>query len=142
MSFLKHIGFGISMGCTAFVIANLIGYWSIGDLFLQEVMHDFTEHATGSIIVGLACILPADIYKVERLSFLQQSAIHFFTAIGVFLAVAFSLKWIPAFSLKMTSLFVLISVVLFACVWFLFYLHSKAEVKKMQDKIKRHSGPM
>ncbi|UZM97652.1 hypothetical protein OL548_21520 [Lysinibacillus sp. MHQ-1] len=32
----------------------------------------------GSVTVGIACILPSYVYRTERLTFLQQSACHFF----------------------------------------------------------------
>ena len=139
MNIIKNIGFGISMGCTVFVLVNLIGYWSIGNSFIEAVIDNFAQHVTGSIIIGLACILPSYIYKIERLTFLQQSAFHFFIAIGIFIVVAFSLKWIPTFSIKLTLILLLFSVFLFSLVWLLFYLHSQSEVKKMKDKIINHS---
>lgn len=78
MNIFKSLGFGISMGCTVFVTVNLIGYWIKGDLFLDAVMATFPQQVLGSIIVGIACILPSYIYRIERLTFLQQSACHFF----------------------------------------------------------------
>lgn len=139
MTFIRNIWFGISTGCTVFVAASLIGYWSIGQLFLEAVLDNFVQHITGSIIVGLACILPSHIYKIDRLTLLQQSAFHFFIAIGTFFVVAFSLKWIPTLSMKITLLSLLFSILLFVIIWFIFYFHSQAEVKKMKDKIKNHS---
>ncbi|MGE6517625.1 DUF3021 family protein [Lysinibacillus sphaericus] len=89
-----------------------------------------------SNIVGIACILPSYIYKIERLTFLQQSACHFFIAIGTFIVVAFSLKWIP---IKLTILLLLFNVLIFAFVWLLFYFYSQTEVKKMKKKIIEHT---
>ncbi|QDQ02892.1 DUF3021 domain-containing protein [Lysinibacillus fusiformis] len=135
MNIFKSIGFGISMGCTVFVTVNLIGYWINGDLFLEAVMSNFPQQVLGSVIVGIACILPSHFYRIERLTFLQQSASHFFIAISIFIVVAFTLKWIPTFSIKITILLLLFSVLLFVLVWLLFYLHSQSEVKKMKKKI-------
>ncbi|MFJ7953617.1 DUF3021 domain-containing protein [Lysinibacillus sp. NPDC096418] len=135
MNFFKNLWFGISMGCAVFVFVNLIGYWLKGDLFLEAVMSNFPQQVFESIIVGIACILPSYIYKAERLTFLQQSACHFVIAIGTFIAVAFSLKWLPTFSIKLTSLLLLVNIVIFALVWLLFYLYSQSEVKKMKEKI-------
>lgn len=135
MNMFKNIGFGISMGCTVFVLVNLIGYWMVGDSFLEAVIPNFTQQVFGSIFVGLGCILPSYIYKIERLTFLQQSAFHFFIAIGIFITTAFSLKWIPLFSVKITVLLLIISVFIFILVWLLFYLHTQSEVKKMRKKI-------
>lgn len=138
MNIFKSLGFGISMGCTVFVIVNLIGYWFKGDLFLDAVMATFPQQVLGSIIVGIACILPSYIYRIERLTFLQQSACHFSIAIGTFIVVAFSLKWIPTFSIKLTILLLLFNVLIFVFVWLLFYFYSQTEVNKMKKKIIEH----
>lgn len=135
MNIFKSLGFGISMGCTVFVTVNLIGYWIKGDMFLEAVTANFPQQVFGSIVVGIACILPTFIYKLDRLTFLQQSACHFFIAIGTFIATAFSLKWIPTFSVKITILLLLFCVLIFTLVWVLFYLYSLSEVKKMKNKI-------
>jgi hypothetical protein len=139
MNIFKSLGFGISMGCTVFVTVNLIGYWIKGDLFLNAVMASFPQQVLGSIIVGIACILPSYIYRIERLTFLQQSACHFFISIGTFIVVAFSLKWIPTFSIKLTILLLLFNVLIFALVWLFFYFYSQSEVKKMKKKIIVHT---
>lgn len=135
MNFFKNLGFGISMGCTVFVFVNLIGYWLQGDLFLEAVLSNFPQQVFGSMIVGVACILPSYIYRTERLTFLQQSACHFFIAIATFIAVAFSLKWLPTFSIKLTILLLLVNIFIFALVWLLFYVYSQSEVQKMKKKI-------
>ena len=135
MNILKSLGFGISMGCTVFVFVNLIGYWIKGELFLEAIMSNYPQQVLGSIIVGIACILPSYIYRIERLTFLQQSACHFFIAIGTFIVVAFSLKWIPTFSIKISILLLLFNVVIFTLVWLLFYFYSQSEVIKMMKKI-------
>ncbi|OMC86520.1 hypothetical protein BK128_10675 [Viridibacillus sp. FSL H7-0596] len=139
MNIFKSLGFGISTGCTVFVTVNLIGYWIKGDLFLDAVLASFPQQVLGSIIVGIACILPSYIYRIERLTFLQQSACHFFISIGTFIVVAFSLKWIPTFSIKLTILLLLFNVLIFALVWLLFYFYSQSEVKKMKKKIIVHT---
>ena len=139
MNFFKNLWFGISMGCTVFVFVNLIGYWLKGDLFLEAVISNFPQQVIGSVTVGIACILPSYVYRTERLTFLQQSACHFFIAIGTFIGVAFSLKWLPTFSIKLTFLLLLFNVLIFALVWLLFYFYSQSEVKKIKQKIIVHT---
>ena len=135
MNIFKSLGIGISMGCTVFVFFNLIGYWIKGKLFLEAVMSNFPQQVLGSVIIGIACILPSYIYRIERLTFLQQSACHFFATIGTFIVVAFSLEWIPTFSIKLSILLLLFNVLIFTLVWLLFYFYSQSEVKKMKKKI-------
>jgi len=135
MHFFKNVVFGVSMGCTVFVLINLFGSWIFGDIFLEANTADFIHQALGSIIVGLACVLPSNIYQVERLTFLLQTAIHFAISIGTFIVVALSLNWLPTSSLAITMLMLFFSVLLFTLIWLLFYLYNQSEVKKMNKKI-------
>jgi len=133
--FFKNVAFGVSMGCTVFVFINLFGSWIFGDIFLEAITADFIQQSLGSIIVGLACVLPSYIYQVERLTFLLQTAIHFAISLGAFIVVALFLNWLPTSSIGITMLMLFFSVLLFTLIWLLFYLYNKSEVKKMNKKI-------
>jgi len=133
--FFKNVAFGVSMGCTVFVFINLFGSWIFGDIFLEAITADFIQQSLGSIIVGLACVLPSYIYQVERLTFLLQTAIHFAISLGTFIVVALFLNWLPISSIGITMLMLFFSVLLFTLIWLLFYLYNKSEVKKMNKKI-------
>ncbi|WP_413363608.1 DUF3021 domain-containing protein [Lysinibacillus sp. 3P01SB] len=132
---MKYFASGVSWGCTVFVFVNLIGYWLGGAVFLDAVMADFTRQAVGSMIVGVACASPAFVYQIERLSFFQQSLIHFVVGLTVFFLVAFSLNWIPTNSMSLIISVVLLNILIFTFVWFLFYLYNRLEAKKMNRKI-------
>ncbi|KOP79381.1 hypothetical protein AMS59_07695 [Lysinibacillus sp. FJAT-14745] len=123
------------MGCTVFVFINLLGSWIFGDIFLEAIMTNFIQQSLGSIIVGLACVLPSYIYQVERLTFLLQAAIHFAISLGTFIVVALFLNWLPTSSIGVTMLMLFLSVLLFTLIWLLFYLYNKSEVKKLNRKI-------
>ncbi|MDM5247086.1 DUF3021 domain-containing protein [Lysinibacillus sp. G4S2] len=135
MHFLKNVAFGVSMGCTVFVFINLLGYWTLGNIFLEAVMANFTQHVLGSIIVGIACALPSYFYQVERLTFLQQIAIHFAISVSTFIVVALFLNWLPTSSIGMTMFMLLLGVLLFTLIWLLFYVYNLSEAKKMNNKI-------
>jgi len=133
--FFKNVAFGVSMGCTVFVFINLFGSWIFGDIFFEAITAGFIQQSLGSIIVGLACVLPSYIYQVERLTFLLQTAIHFAISLGTFIVVALFLNWLPTSSIGITLLMLFFSVLLFTLIWVLFYLYNKSEVKKMNKKI-------
>ena len=135
MHFFKNVAFGVSMGCTVFVFINLFGSWIFGDIFLEAITADFIQQSLGSVIVGLACVLPSYIYQVEHLTFLLQTAIHFAISLGTFIVVALFLNWLPTSSIGITMLMLFFSVLLFTLIWLLFYLYNKSEVKKMNKKI-------
>lgn len=135
MHFFKNVAFGISMGCTVFVFINLFGSWIFGNIFFEATTANFIQQAIGSIIVGLACVLPSYIYQVEPLSFLLQTGIHFSITISTFIVVALFLNWLPTSSIAITILMLFFSVLIFTLVWLLFYLYNQSEVKKMNKKI-------
>lgn len=123
------------MGCTVFVFINLFGSYIFGDIFFEAITTGFIQQSLGSIIVGLACVLPSYIYQVERLTFLLQTAIHFAISLGTFIVVALFLNWLPTSSIGITLLMLFFSVLLFTLIWVLFYLYNISEVKKMNKKI-------
>ena len=135
MNFIKYLLYGVCWGCTVFVLTNLVGYWTVGDVFLQMVYENFMSHAIGSIIVGIGCATPSIVYQVERLTFLQQALIHFGIGLTTFFIIAFSLNWIPTNSILGVALMIVVNILIFAFVWLLFYLYNRHEVKKMNEKI-------
>lgn len=139
MNFMKYLLYGVSWGCTVFVLTNLVGYWIVGDVFLQKTYENFINHVVGSIIVGIGCATPSIVYQVERLTFLQQALIHFSIGLTTFFIAAFSLKWIPTTSIFLVVLMVVVNILIFTVVWLLFYLYNRHEVKKMNEKISEYT---
>lgn len=135
MNFIKYLLYGVSWGSTVFVLTNLVGYWTVGDVFLQKTYENFMNYAIGSIIVGIGCATPSIVYQMERLTFLQQVLIHFSIGVTTLIIVSFSLQWIPTTSIFSIVLMVIVNILIFTFVWFIFYLYNKNEVKKMNKKI-------
>ena len=77
MKLLKYLYWGISWGCTFFVLTCLIGYFLGGRAYLDPIVNQFPRHAAGSIIVGIACGSTSIVYTLEKLSHGLQIVIHF-----------------------------------------------------------------
>ena len=85
---MKYILWGISLGCTSFVIMCLFFYLGGGDEVLAEIFEDFGRQSVGAMLVGVACGGTAVIYQFQRFSWHVQVIVHFCVGMGVFYPVA------------------------------------------------------
>lgn len=139
---IMYIFYGISLGCTFFVIMCLSFSVGGGDEFLEQIFEDFARQSIGAMAVGIACGGTAVVYQFERLSGLVKVMIHFCVGMGVFYPVAISLGWIPFFPdrLMTTVLQFLSSCCIFMVIWFGFYLFNRNEAKRINERIKEIEG--
>ena len=63
---IKYIFYGISLGCTSFVIMCLSFYLGGGEDLLTAIYQDFARQAMGSMIIGIACGGTSIIYQFDR----------------------------------------------------------------------------
>lgn len=135
---MKYIFYGISLGCTSFVVMCLS--YSVGGRrdILAEIFNDFTRQAVGAMIVGLACGGTAIVYQSHRLSGLAKKIIHFGVGMGVFYPVAVYLGWIPFYPerLGVTALQFLFFGGIFMVIWFGFYLWNRKEAKMINERLR------
>lgn len=133
---LKYLYWGISWGCTFFVLTCLIGYFLGGRAYLDPIVDQFPRHAAGSILVGIACGSTSIVYTLEKLSHSLQIIIHFTVGMGIYFLTAFYLEWIPGqLSWNLVS-FVVIGILSFVAIWTAFYLYNKNEAKKWNQRLK------
>ena len=92
---LKYILWGISIGCTSFVIMCLSFFVGGGDEFLTMIFEDFGRQSVGAMLVGVACGGTAVIYQFQRFSWYVKVIVHFCVGMGVFYPIAVYLGWIP-----------------------------------------------
>lgn len=139
---ITYIFYGISLGCTFFVIMCLSFSVGGGDEFLEQIFEDFARQSMGAMAVGIACGGTAVVYQFERLSGLVKVMIHFCVGMGVFYPVAISLGWIPFFPdrIMTTVLQFLSSCCIFMVIWFGFYLFNRNEAKRINERIKEIEG--
>lgn len=92
---VKYLYWGISWGCTFFVLICLVLYLMGGSAYLEQIMEQFPKQALGSVIVGIACGSTSIVYTMEKLSRSFQILIHFTVGLGVYFLTALYLEWIP-----------------------------------------------
>lgn len=134
----RYLLFGISVGCTSFVIMCLSFYIGGGEEVLTLIFQDFARQSVGAMVVGIACGGTAIVYRCNRLSFLVKTVIHFCVGMGVFYPVAVYLGWIPFHPDKIlyTILQFIISCGIFMLIWFCFYLFNRNEAKRINNRLR------
>lgn len=134
---IKYLCYGISWGCTCFVLWNLLFAVLGREEVLASILDGFVKHAIGSMLVGVACGSTAMIYQSERLSGIAKALIHFCVGMGVFYPVALFLGWIPFHpdQILYTVLQFLVSCGIFMAVWICFYLFNRSEAKEINDRL-------
>lgn len=134
----KYLCFGISYGCTFFVLICLAFSAAGDEASLSLILKDFARQALGAIAVGIACGTTAIVYQFPRLSRLVQTAIHFGVGMGVFFPTAIGLGWIPFHPERVmyTVMQFLFSCGIFAAIWACFYFYNRREARKINDRLK------
>ena len=135
---VKYILYGISLGCTFFVIMCLSFFVGGGEDLLTLIFTDFARQSIGAMIVGIACGGTAVVYQFNRLSVLSKTLIHFCVGMGVFYPTAVYLGWIPFYpdNIIFTALQFLFSCGIFIAIWFCFYLFNRSEAKRINERLK------
>jgi len=135
---IKYILYGISWGCTCFVIMCLSFFFWGGEDLLTIIFKDFARQSIGAMIVGIACGGTAIVYQFNRPSGLVKVIIHFCIGMGVFYPVAIYLGWIPFYPDRViyTALQFLLSCGIFMAIWFCFYLFNRNEAKRINERLR------
>lgn len=134
----KYVLYGISLGCTFFVIMCLsYSVWG-GEDILMMIFRDFTRQSIGAMLIGIACGSTSVIYQFDRPSYFIKILIHFCVGMGVFYPVALYLGWIPFYPdrIAFTILQFLLSCGGFVVIWSGFYLFNRNEAKRINKRLK------
>lgn len=135
---MKYILYGISLGCTFFVVMCLsFSVWG-GEDILMSISKDFTRQSIGAMIVGIACGGTSIVYQFERPCRFVKVIIHFCVGMGVFYPVGIYLGWIPFYPDRIifTVLQFLSSCGIFMLIWFGFYLFNRNEAKRINKRLR------
>lgn len=135
---IKYTLYGISFGCTFFVIMCLsYSLWGKDDL-LMMISKDFTRQSIGAMVIGIACGSTSVVYQFDRLSASLQIMIHFCVGMGVFYPSAIYLGWIPFYPdrIILTVLQFLFSCGIFMVIWSFFYLFNRNEAKRINQRLR------
>ncbi len=135
---VKYVLYGISLGCTFFVIMCLSFYFAGGEDILALIFQDFARQSAGAMLVGIAGGGTAVIYQFRAPSQFVKRLIHFCVGVGVYFPVAVSLGWIPFYKdrLVLTLLEFLLTCGIFMVIWLCFYLFNRNEAKRINERLK------
>lgn len=133
---LKYLFWGISWGCTFFVISNVLAALAFGEDALMRVVDDFVRQAIGAMFVGICCGTPSIFYTFERLALWKCVSIHFAVGLGGYFSVAYKLGWMPQKSWGYTAGYILFGILVFVGIWFCFYKYGKCEAKKVNARLR------
>lgn len=135
---IKYILYGVSLGCTFFVLMCLSYFVWGGEDLLMLICKDFARQSVGAMAVGIACGGTAVIYQFNRPCGLIKVLIHFCVGMGVFYPIAIHLGWIPFYPQKMflTVLQFLFSCGIFMVIWSCFYLFNRKEAKRINQRLR------
>lgn len=133
---LKYLFWGISWGCTFFVLTLIAGASISGSEFLEPIMNQLVPQAVGAILVGICCGTSSIVYSIERLSLWVKICIHFLVGLTGYFLVSYRLGWMPRQNWIALLLFLLIGVGSFVAIWFLFYCINRLEAKKLNERLK------
>ena len=134
--FIKLTIAGIAWGCTISMFIMLVGALTVGDTFFKMSANEFVKQAIGSMITGVAFVLPTFVYKKENLAKWVQAMIHMGIGFFVYFIVGFNVGWIPTNQgIGIAAGTVLVGLIFGFAIWFGFYLYYKQEAIKINQKI-------
>ncbi len=135
---IKYLFYGISLGCTSFVVMCFSFFVGGGEDFLAPIYKDFARQAIGAVLVGIACGGTSVIYQFDRPCAFWKVIIHFGIGMGIFYPVGIYLGWIPFYPdrIILTVLQFLSSCGIFIVIWFCFYLFHRNEAKQINERLR------
>lgn len=136
---LRYLLYGIAWGSVAFVLINSVGVIVTGNKWLLPLMDNFLAQVLGCEIAGICSASAAIVYTFKKLARWKQISIHFAVGLTGYFAVAYKLKWMPVQSIGGSVLFILLTILLFIAIWLCFFLASRHDVKKMNQRLKELS---
>ena len=135
---IKYLFYGISCGCTFFVVSCLFLYLAGGENNLMPIVQNFAAQAIGAMLTGIACASTSVIYQFEKIPMRYKILVHFVIGMGTYYLIAIYLKWIPFYPEKIeyTVVQILIAFGIFAAIWLIFFLFEYIEAKNINQKLK------
>lgn len=135
---IRHLLYGISLGCTFFVLMCFSFFIGGGEDILMAICGDFARQSVGAVAVGIACGGTSVIYRFDRPCLLWKIIIHFCIGMGVFYPVGIFLGWFPFYPdrILFTILQFLFSCGIFMLIWLCFYLFNRKEANRINQRIR------
>lgn len=137
---VRYLFYGISWGCTFFVLTCLVGSLCTGGAFLQPIFEDFVRQAVGAMLVGVCCGSSSIVYTFKKLPFSAQVAIHAGVGLTGYFAASYFLGWMPRENWGQMLCYALLGLLIFFLIWLGFYLHNRREAKRMNARLRQLQG--
>lgn len=135
---LKKICSGVGMGCFVFVAVLFIAPVFVGGanaFFATRTGEEWQLTALCFIAISLGFHVPSLIYENERLALWLRTLIHMVTGTAVYLLTAYFAGWMES-GIGRIAQGLLIALGSAAVIWLCIFLYIKAQVRKMNRKIK------
>lgn len=134
---IKYTLYGVVWGCLVSTVINAVGSSILGLEWFAHMPYGYSINLLFGMIVGVGWTLPALIYQNEKLSMLMQTLFHMSIGFAIFIPCAFFIGWIPVEEGIGTVFTTLLGILLFSvALWGCFYLYSRVEAKKINQRIK------
>lgn len=135
---LKKICSGVGMGCFVFVAVLFIAPVFAGGanaFFAARTGEEWQLSALCFIAISLGFNVPSLIYENERLALWLRTLIHMVIGTAVYLLTAYFAGWMES-GIGRIAQGLLIALGAAAVIWLCIFLYIKAQVRKMNRKIK------
>lgn len=138
---IKCLYNGIAWGCIFFVFFGVIQAVTGNEAFMENIYHDFSKHALGTVLVGMGFGTTPFVYTLKNISMFARTTIHFVVGMTVFFSTALYLQWLP-YPQKGTMLIleIVISTAFFFAVWSGFYVVNRREAKRINERLRELEG--
>ena len=131
----------VILGAVGLILGIFIGagFWYLGAgeaLAASSQPNDLTLHLLLSGVLGMVANGSSVLYEIETWSIARATITHFIIAMGIFYAVAFTLRWFAPTDPVCWIMSVVLIIVYFI-IWMIQYLIYKHRVNRMNEELKK-----
>ncbi|MDR0900639.1 MAG: DUF3021 domain-containing protein [Methanobrevibacter sp.] len=141
MKIARLIFLGASIGCFVISLVELLMISIVGFSNFSLNGYEIFNFIIGGIVVGIVFALGSLIYEREDLSLLTQTAIQMGSGFIVLFIVGIYLQWIPINEgIAAIITWIIISLIFGFVFWGGFYIRSRFEAKRINQKLKNRNN--
>ncbi|MEH7238027.1 DUF3021 domain-containing protein [Bacillus sp. JJ1562] len=96
----------------------------------------FFKNSIGFILCGWFFTVAPSYFEIRKLKLYQQTILHFFTVLILYLIIALTIGWI-SFTIKGVLLILIIAIIVYAIFWTAFYLYFKNQARNLNADLKK-----
>ena len=95
----------------------------------------FLKNSIGSILCGWLFTVSPMYFENRNLKLYQQTLLHFFTVIPLYLILALVIGWIP-FNRINILITIFVAIIVYTMFWLAFYLYFKSQARKFNEQLR------